>query len=180
MREQIDRHGFACERFSVIVQQAGGHWDAPSPCSEWDARGVVEHVIGFHDALLLRPTGNKPERPKGDEATRWAITVPAILFSLEKVASEDSDSEVDLHRLLPVLTADVVVHTWDLAKAVGVDPQLDPGQCEVSLEVVRPNDERLRKTGMFGEAVPVPEDADSATRLVAFLGRDPAWTSSSR
>ena len=31
-----------------------GRWDRPSPCADWDARGVVEHVIGFHEVLVLR------------------------------------------------------------------------------------------------------------------------------
>jgi len=176
MREIVDRHRHACEGFSVVVQQSDGRWDNASPCNEWDARGVAEHVIGFHDALLLRPLGLKPDRPKGDPGARWAVTVPAIISALERASTEGSDSGVDLNRLLPVLTTDVLVHTWDLARAVNADPQLDPEQCEVSFEVVRPNDKRLRASGMFGPAVLVPEDADAATRLVAFLGRDPGWT----
>jgi hypothetical protein len=34
----------------------------------------------------------------------------------------------------------------------------------------------LRSSGMFGPAVSVSEDADSATRIIALLGRDPEWT----
>lgn len=35
--------------------------------TEWDARGVLEHVIGFHEVLLLlRPLGIRADRPKND------------------------------------------------------------------------------------------------------------------
>jgi uncharacterized protein (TIGR03086 family) len=181
MDEMIARHEKACGGFSAVVQQADGSWENPSPCTEWDARGVVEHVIGFHDVLLLRPLDAKPDRPKGDPVARWALTVSAISSALRgavggKEMATPAPSDADLSRLLPVLTTDVLVHTWDLARAVGVDPQLDPELCAISYAVVQPNDERLRASDMFGPAVPVSADADPATRLVAFLGRDPGWT----
>lgn len=183
MDETIARHRAACEGFSAIVGQADGSWESRSPCSEWDARGVMEHVIGFHDVLLLRPTGTKPSRPKDDPVGRWAVTVPAIDSAVERISAESGAADadrppVDLGRLLPMLTTDVLVHTWDLARAVGVDHRLDPELCEISYELARSNEERLRAQGMFGPAVPVTEDADAPTRLIAFLGRDPEWTPS--
>jgi hypothetical protein len=44
----------------------------------------LEHVIGFHDVLLLRPLDAKPQRPKGDPVGRWIATVRALdqLFML--------------------------------------------------------------------------------------------------
>ena len=141
---------------------------------------MVEHVIGFHDVLLLRPAGTKPARPKDDPARRWALTVPAILATVDRPAGDDpaavgEPDAPDLDRLLPVLTIDVLAHTWDLARAVGVDPQLDPELCQIAYQTVQSNDHRLRASGMFGTAVRVGEDADPPTRLIAFLGRDPTW-----
>ena len=101
MSDVITNHRRACRGFSAVVAQGEGSWENPSPCSEWDARGVVEHVIGFHDQLLLLPTGTKPTRPKDDPIARWAETVPAI-DSAMKVAP--MPPEVDLDRLLPALT----------------------------------------------------------------------------
>lgn len=179
MTQVVERHIQACRGFSDIVARSVGRWERPSPCAEWDARGVVEHVIGFHDVLLLVPLDAKPHRPKGDPAARWAVTATAIGTAVRAVSGDPapgSGGAPDLGRLLPVLTADVLVHTWDLARAVGVDPGLDLGLCAISYEVVRPNDEQIRHSGMFGPAVPVPDDADAGTKLVAFLGRDPSWT----
>jgi hypothetical protein len=67
---------------TIVVRSSTGHWDAPSPCAELDARGVVEHVIGFHDVLLLRPWTPSPTRPKDDPQTRWALTVDALFSTL--------------------------------------------------------------------------------------------------
>jgi uncharacterized protein (TIGR03086 family) len=73
-------------------------------------------------------------------------------------------------------TGDVFLHTWDLARATGQDASLDPQRCAVILAGMEPLDEVLRQSGQYGPRVPVPDDADVQTKLVAFIGRDPAWT----
>jgi uncharacterized protein (TIGR03086 family) len=69
--------------------------------------------------------------------------------------------------------ADIFMHTWDLARAAGVDHRLDPafaGQLHAGME---PIEEMLRGSGQYGPAVPVPADADPVDRLMGFTGRDP-------
>lgn len=52
-------HLAVCRRFGSAVRSTDGIWDRSSPCTGWRARDVLEHVIGFHDVLLLRPLGLK-------------------------------------------------------------------------------------------------------------------------
>jgi Mycothiol maleylpyruvate isomerase N-terminal domain len=66
-------HLAVCRRFGEAVRSADGRWDRPSPCDGWDARAVLEHV-GFHDVLLLRPLGLKPDRPRDNPQRRWELT----------------------------------------------------------------------------------------------------------
>ena len=40
---------------------------------------------------------------------------------------------------------------------------------------MEPLDEMLRASGQYGPKVEAPADADATDRLVAFIGRDPAW-----
>jgi uncharacterized protein (TIGR03086 family) len=179
MTDAVERHIQACEGFSEVVGKVEGRWERPSPCTDWDARGIVEHMIGFHDVLLLRPLNAKPQRPKGDPVERWSVTVTAISTVLRRIANDPASVEggmsvPDLSRLLPALTAEVLVHTWDLARAVGVDPALDVGLCEITYEAARQNPPR--DSGMFGAPVPVLDDADAGTKLVALLGRNPSWS----
>jgi uncharacterized protein (TIGR03086 family) len=178
--QPVQHHQRACSGFGDVVVRVGDGWNRPSPCPEWDARGVLEHVIGFHDALLLRPLNAKPSRPKDDPVARWQVTVPVIFSVVEEhwdhsVAVPGSAS-LDLGALLPMLTADVVVHTWDLAKAAGVPVNLDPDLCETALAGARQRDQGLRTSGMFEPAVHVPADSPVADQLVAFLGRNPGWS----
>lgn len=165
----ITNHRRACDRFSAVVAQGAGRWANPSPCAEWDARGVVEHVIGIHDELLLRPTGTEPVRSSDDPIARWAATVPA------NDAAVEAASPSHLERALPALTGEVLAHTWDVAKAIGVDADLDPELCAIAYEFMRANEAQVRSSGLFDDAAPVPHDADVATQFIAFVGRDPEW-----
>jgi uncharacterized protein (TIGR03086 family) len=72
-------------------------------------------------------------------------------------------------------TADVFMHTWDLARATGQDDRLDPEFCAEMLAGMEPLAELLQSSGQYGTPVPVPADADAQTRLIGFIGRDPHW-----
>jgi hypothetical protein len=129
---------------------------------------VLEHVIGFHDVLLLRPLGLKPDRPRDDPQVRWQLTYR----QLEKAFSERL---VDAPRLVPSLTRDVLVHTWDLARAVGADDRLDARWCE-DFYAALPNDPlELSAGGMFAAPVALGDDVDVQAKLLARLGRNPNW-----
>ena len=182
-----DRHMRSCERFGQAVTSAAGKWDRATPCPEWDARGVLEHVIGFHDVLLLRPMGAKPDRPRNDPLQRWLVTSDALrsllrapgLFDgpidIPPVANNPA-SQLEAAPLVVALTQDVVVHTWDLARAVGADDRLDRHLCEHFLRRLPDDAMALVATGMFGPPGDVPLEAEPQARLLARLGRDPNWS----
>ena len=178
--DAVRRHLQACEVFSAVVAQVGDRWSAPTPCPEWDARGIVEHVIGFHDVLLLRPLWQKPHRPRGEPVARWTVTVSAIASALDltnrgAVVSVPGMANMKLAKLLPMLTTDVLVHSWDLGAALGMEPPLDPEACAESYENAQKNMREMEASGMFGQPVAVQQDIDIVSRLVALLGRDPDW-----
>jgi len=70
-----------------------------------------------------------------------------------------------------LLSIDVLVHTWDLARAVGGDEHLGSDDVARAYAVIRPMDAVIRIPGVFGAKVPVPEGADVQTELLHFLGR---------
>jgi Mycothiol maleylpyruvate isomerase N-terminal domain len=72
-------------------------------------------------------------------------------------------------------TADVFMHTWDLSRATGQDDRLDPGFCAQLLGGMEQMEEVIRGSGQYGPRVEVPGDADTQTRLLGFIGRDPFW-----
>jgi uncharacterized protein (TIGR03086 family) len=68
---------------------------------------------------------------------------------------------------------DLLVHTWDLARATGQDERLPPDEVHDFLVGIEPWDAALRASGQYGPRVAVPDDADEQTRLLAFTGRQP-------
>jgi uncharacterized protein (TIGR03086 family) len=182
-----ERHLAVCRRFGEAVRAASGKWDRRSPCEAWDARGVLEHVIGFHDVLLLRPLGLKPDRPRDDPQVRWELTYRQLEKAfepgrrlLERVVEVpelqgNQASQLDAHALLPNLTRDVLVHTWDLARAVGADDRLDAQWCELFYAALPSDPEALSMSGMFHAPVAVSEQTDVQSKLLARLGRNPSW-----
>jgi hypothetical protein len=72
------------------------------------------------------------------------------------------------------------MHSWDLAKALGREPDLGDERCRETLAALEPVEELLRGSGHYGPAVPVAPDAPPQDRLMAFVGRDPAWQPSAR
>ena len=180
------RHARACQRFGQAVTAADMRWDRPSPCTGWDARAVLEHVIGFHDVLLLRPMNLKPQRPRDDPSQRWLVTNEALQTLLSRPGLLDAPIDIpavgnnpamQLHAgpLVAGLTQDVLVHTWDLARAVGADDRLDPDLCEHYLQRLPADPHALVTSGMFAPAVDVDASQTEQTRLLARLGRDPTW-----
>ena len=172
MTDVIQDHRRASDGFTTAVRSAVGRWDAPSPCTEWDARDVLEHVIGFHDVLLLRPLEAKPDRPKDDPEARWAVTVDALFSALSRPGALNAERE----SLLGILTTDVLVHTWDLCRAIGVDVTLDSRLCRIGLERAVAHRNEFEASDMFGPPVPVADDASIQDRLLGFFGRDPDWS----
>ena len=68
---------------------------------------------------------------------------------------------------------DVLIHTWDLARAAGLDETLDPQLVHDTLVGIEPLDAILRSSGQYGPRVEAPPGADEQTMLIAFTGRKP-------
>jgi uncharacterized protein (TIGR03086 family) len=179
-------HLAVCRRFGDAVRSGEGKWDRPSPCEAWNARGVLEHVIGFHDVLLLRPLGLKPDRPRDDPRRRWELTFDRLS---EAFARDDLFERViavpavgnnaptlrEVNALVPGLTQDVLVHTWDLPRAVGADDRLDPAWCAMFFGRLTSDPDALSRSGMFAAPIAIGGAAEIQSKLLARLGRNPSW-----
>jgi uncharacterized protein (TIGR03086 family) len=182
-----ERHLAVCRRFGESVRAAHGRWNRRSPCDAWDARGVLEHVIGFHDVLLLRPLGLKPDRPRDDPQLRWELTYAALEKAFEpgrglfeRVVDvprlqDNPATRLDARLMMPNLTRDVLVHTWDLARAVGADDRLDILWCGHFYAALPADPQALSVSEMFDAPFAMGDQTDVQSKLLARLGRNPGW-----
>ena len=92
-----------------------------------------------------------------------------------QIVFTSSMGEVTLDRYIGSMCADTLVHTWDVARGAGVDDRLDPGAVRwVHAELATRDQSVVRKPGRYDE--PLSVDGDDQTRLIAYTGRNPAWT----
>ncbi|MCW2607522.1 MAG: hypothetical protein JWO60_2215 [Frankiales bacterium] len=163
-----------------------GDWDAPAPVEGWVARDVVRHLVTWFPAFLSSGSGVRlPPGPSVDDdpVAAWQSHSDAVQAVLDdpctdtRVLTNPHTGEMPLEQAISrIYTADVFMHTWDLARATGQDARLDPERCAQMYAGMQPLDEVLRSSGQFGTRVPVPDDADAQAQLLGFIGRDPAWT----
>jgi uncharacterized protein (TIGR03086 family) len=161
-------------------------WTAPAPVAGWTARDVVGHLVEWLPAFLAASSEVRlpPGPPVDDDPVgAWRHQADAVQAVLDDPATagrmlkNPHVGELPLDQAIDrFYTSDVFMHTWDLARATGQDDRLDQGVCAEMLAGMEPLDDLLRQSGQYGPKVPVPDDADVQSRLLAFIGRDPAWT----
>ena len=69
------------------------------------------------------------------------------------------------------LSADLVIHRWDLARATGQDETLPDDEVRRVHEMLEPDGREDARAGAFGPKVEPPPGADAQTELLCFLGR---------
>jgi uncharacterized protein (TIGR03086 family) len=155
-------------------------WDRPAPCDGWVARDVVRHLVEWVPSMVLGGAGLPlPELPSVDDdpVEAWAgfdAHLRAVLDDPE-LAARPSTSQAGTYTVEEAIAtfviSDVLVHTWDLARATGQDESLDPGEVHRAYEGMAPIEGMLKESGQFGPYVEVADDADEQTKLLAVCGR---------
>ncbi len=69
------------------------------------------------------------------------------------------------------MTADLVIHAWDLAHAIGGVERLDDNLVAWTLAYAEEHLDGTGVPGVFAAAVDVPDGADPQTRMLARYGR---------
>ncbi len=184
MSDIAERYRRAAARFTERVEEVpDGAWANPAPCEGWVARDVVRHMVEWMPAFLESAGGPKlPVGPSVDDdpVGAWRTMSDGIQALLDDPATAESRIEhprTGSHTLGDAVgtffLGDVIVHTWDLARATGLDEELDADEVHQMLVGMEPLDDVLRASGQYGAKVEVPADADEQTRLIAFTGRQP-------
>ncbi|MFV2104097.1 TIGR03086 family metal-binding protein [Micromonospora sp. LOL_024] len=164
-------------------------WSAPTPCPGWDVRRLVGHVVSEErwsvPLLAGRTIEQIGERYDGDqlgadpvEASRnaaaqaeLAAAHPGALARTVHLTAGETPAEEYLHQLL----VEHLVHGWDLAVAIGVDPTLDADGVAAAARWFSRRVADYRRGGLVGPETEVPDGADEQDRLIAAFGRDPDW-----
>jgi len=174
-------------RFTDVVEAVpAGAWSNSAPCEGWVARDVVRHLVEWVPSFFSRAGIELTVSVSVDDdpGKAWAQLRDALQAKLDD--PELAGSEIDIEpvgrhtaaaAIEQFVTADIVVHTWDLAKAAGLDATIDHDMATRMLRPMTEMGDMLVASGHYKQAVVVPDEASVEDKLVASTGRDPAWTS---
>ena len=161
---------------------SGDGWLRAAPCEGWIARDIVRHLVEWVPAVIGQSglTFASDISVDVDPVGAWTQLADTLRAALDDptVAAREFDAgppgSVTVEFAIGMMVlGDVLIHTWDLARATGQDEYIDTAIASEMLVAMQPIDDMLRASGQYGPKVAVPADADDQTKLIAFTGRNP-------
>jgi uncharacterized protein (TIGR03086 family) len=181
-----DRYRRLATRFAGLVDRVpADRWSAPSPCDGWTTKDVVSHVVDVHGMMLKPLQRQLSDAPSVDDDPAAAITsaiadVQAVLDDPQLAGTEydgffgPTSVQATIDRFM---CFDLVVHGWDLAQAADLSYEISDDEVTRVHSDVDQLGDAMRSPNVVGPAIEPPPNASAQDRLLAFLGRDPNWTS---
>jgi uncharacterized protein (TIGR03086 family) len=185
----VDLHGRCGGRFARLVAGVGStQWHEDTPCSEWDVRTLVHHLLyeqrwvsPMFEGLTIDEVGDRFEGDlMGDDASTWPGLLASSMDEAHAVVAQPdalgrivhlSFGDIPGQEYVLQLTADLAIHAWDLSRATGQDDSIDPDAVALLLPWTEANADLLAGSGMFGSRIDVDPDAPDDVRLLGLLGR---------
>jgi len=182
-------HRRTVESWQRYVDGVGAdQWDLPTPCSDWDVRALVNHVVGEErwtgpllDGMTIAEVGDRFDGDLlGDDpqATGRAASAEAVAAVDDKLDGIDavhlSYGDENPAEYVHQLSVDHLIHGWDLAAATGQDRTLD---AELVAEVAAwfaDRQELYRHAGIVGP--PLEGAGDPQSDLLGAAGRAADWS----
>lgn len=182
---------------AVVSRLSPEHWTMRVPATfatmrTSDEPPLLREVIGYHayddawvpDMLAGRTMDEVgvttyPDDPLGDD--------PAVAFSALVDRAVEAARSSDPERIVHTSFGDFStreyfwqinsfrgLRAWEIARICGFHADLPAELVQGLWDEISPHAEEWRAMGIFGPAVPVPEDAPLLTRVVGITGRDPS------
>ena len=177
MADVVDRLRTAAIGLTRAIEAAEerGAWGADSPCEGWTAADVADHIIGNYASVAGTLGGDVTitgDRPRDWATARDAVLAAAVQDGALDTVVSSPGGPTPLGRFLAIyMQLDTLLHTWDIARAVGADESLDEELCRRCYERFLPADETLRGTGAFGPKLDYSEEDPIQVKTLRFFGR---------
>ena len=174
----------------VVSNVRPGQFADPTPCTEWDVRGLLNHLILWtsyslerraHGESVAQELMDKDFAAEPDFSADYRRQLDRALAAWADPAVWDREltvmgSATPASDVAALIIAEMVLHGWDLAAATGQSYTVGDKAAEAALTAVAANAELFRQYKGFAEPVSVAADAPVLDRVLALSGRDPAWT----
>jgi uncharacterized protein (TIGR03086 family) len=165
----------------VIAHVRPAQLGRATPCSEWDLRALINHVVGGNLRFTAMVTGEPG--PGADDDVLGSDPLESFRDSLHQLCSvfgrpgfleqayPTPFGEGPGTVLVEMRVVELTIHSWDLAAASGQPRDLDPELVGFADSILRSRPIPRGETGPFRPEKPAPVGAPGADRLAAFAGR---------
>jgi uncharacterized protein (TIGR03086 family) len=160
----------------VEAEQLGG----PTPCAAWSVQDLLDHLTSGTEYLLAALDQREPAPLQRTTARNFEAGVADVLGglaspgALSRMCLSPLGFEWTVGQAVAGTFMDVLIHTFDLARATGQDERLDPELVVACAAMFLPEmPERGRQAGIVGPAVEVGPDASPQDVLLGAMGRTP-------
>ncbi|MEU0393634.1 TIGR03086 family metal-binding protein [Streptomyces sp. NPDC006208] len=179
---------------NLIRRTTPGDLLRPTPCSAWTLAELLAHMTAQHHGFAAAALGHGQDlshwsaRPLGeDPVTQYSDAAESVIAAFATLESPDREftlPEITRARTFPAALAlgfhliDYVVHSWDVARALGITYAPSPELLQAALPIARAvpdGDSRLAPGSAFGPGLAADDDAGTLEKILAALGRSPEW-----
>ena len=164
-------------------------WDLPTPCSNWNVRDLVIHMIeGSRMSLALLHGASAqesravfgvdhgPDLPaEMDVAMADELAAFEVPGAFDRIVHHPAAGDVPGMTLYQFRTADYLLHSWDVARATEGDEGWHEGLVVTVWDGLQPMAPFIADIGVFGSGPSgtVDEGAPLQLRLLDLTGRRP-------
>jgi uncharacterized protein (TIGR03086 family) len=176
---------------TVVGAISADQLDAPTPCDEFTVRALINHLLFWGPSQAAAAVKESVPPPGSNErevdlTEDWATKLTALTDSLAAGWGEPEAWEGETFMGGPtamparmvggMVAAELVVHTWDLARATGQEAVWEPDVLSFVHTEMAGMAKQGREMGIFGPEVPVAGTAPLLHRTLGLSGRDPQWS----
>lgn len=160
---------------------------APTPCPDWTVAALIDHLMGlsvaFTQAARKRPDTPAPVPAAHHLTHHWRSRLPVLLEELVTAwrdpaawtgTAQAGGVTMPATALGTVAMNELVMHSWDLARATGQEYATDPRILEVLIEFLSQGPAE-GSPGTFGPVLAVPSEPTLLDQALSLAGRRSDW-----
>ncbi len=191
MHEHLLIAAAAAPTVAIVGTIRADQLDAPTPCSEYDVRRLVNHLLFWGPSLegaarkeLVAPpaaSDQDVDLTDSDWRGRLQAQTDRLVIAWSEPDAWEGSTRMGgpMHLPAPMIggmvLGELVVHGWDLACTTGQAPGWDDEVLTFVYQELEKTAEQGREMGVYGARVQVPDTAPVLSRILGLTGRDPNW-----
>jgi uncharacterized protein (TIGR03086 family) len=169
---------------------------APTPCDDWTVAALLDHLMALSYAFTQAAgkridasgTEGPPPPPSAQHLSRhWRSRLPVLLEDLSTAWKDPlawTGTAVTGGATMPATAVgtiamnELIMHSWDLARATGQDYAADPRTLEVLVEFLAQSQSRDGDgdaAGFVGPPIPADPEETVLEQALSLTGRRANW-----